>query len=65
VSELSTIKWREQVTFQWHDVHFVLDQHADDFYSVSSLKQQATGKHVAPLGHIILIPDKSVFVPTL
>jgi len=20
--------WREQVTFQWEDVHFVLDQHA-------------------------------------
>jgi hypothetical protein len=27
-----------------------------DFYSTSSLKQQSTGRHVAPLGHIILIP---------
>jgi hypothetical protein len=32
--------------------HFVLDPHADmDFYSASSLKQQSTGRHVAPLGH--------------
>ena len=27
-----------------------------DFYSTSSLKQQSMGRHVAPLGHIILIP---------
>ena len=34
------------------DSHFVLDPHADmDFYSASSLKQQSTGRHVAPLGH--------------
>jgi hypothetical protein len=26
------------------------------FYFASSLKQQSTGKHVAPIGHIILIP---------
>jgi hypothetical protein len=42
---------------QWDDdeVRFVLDQHAElDFYSASSLKQQSTGRHVAPLGHIIL-----------
>ena len=29
-----------------------------DFYSASSLKQQSAGRHVAPLGHIILIPSK-------
>jgi hypothetical protein len=43
---------------QWDDdeFHFVLDQHAElDFYSASSLKQQSAGRHVAPLGHIILI----------
>ena len=35
---------------------FVLDQHAElDFYSASSMKQQFSDKHVAPLGHIILI----------
>jgi hypothetical protein len=34
----------------------VNDQHAElDFYSVSSLKQQFAGRHVAPLGHIILV----------
>jgi hypothetical protein len=26
-----------------------------DFYSASSLKQQSAGRHVAPLGHIILM----------
>jgi hypothetical protein len=43
---------------QWNDcdVHFVLGQHAElDFYSACSLKQQSTGRHVAPLEHIILI----------
>jgi hypothetical protein len=41
---------------------FVLDQHAElDFYSASSLKQQSADKHVAPLGHIILIPSQPVF----
>ena len=57
----------EQVNFQWDDdeVCFVLDQHADlDFYSASSLKQQSAGKRFAPLGHIILIPRKPVFVLT-
>ena len=57
--------WREQVNFQWDDdeVRFVLDQHAElDFYSASSLKQQSAGRHVIPLGHIILIPSQPVFV---
>ena len=40
----------------------MLDQHAElDFYSASSLKQQSVGRHVAPLGHIILIPSQPVF----
>jgi hypothetical protein len=58
------IAWRQQVNFQWNDdeVRFNLDQHAElDFYSASSLKQQSTGRHVAPLGHIILIPSQPVF----
>jgi hypothetical protein len=47
------------------DVRFVLDQHAElDFYSSSSLKQQSAGRHVAPLGHIILIPSQPVFALT-
>ena len=56
--------WREQVNFQWDDdeVRFVFDQHAElDFYSASSLKQQSTDRHVAPLGHIIPIPRQPVF----
>ena len=55
---------REQVNFQWNDdeVRFVLDQHAQfDFYSANSLKQQSSDRHVAPLGHIVLIPNKPIF----
>jgi hypothetical protein len=41
---------------------FVLDQHAElDFNSASSLKRQSADRHVAPLGHIILIPSQPVF----
>ena len=50
--------------FQWNDddIRFVLDQHAElDFYSASSLKQQSAGRHVTPLGHIILNPSHPVF----
>ena len=60
----SAITWREQFFFQRDDdeVRFVLDQHAElDFYSASSLKQQSAGRHVAPLGHIIMIPGQPVF----
>ena len=32
-----------------------IDQHT------SSLKQQSTDRHVAPMGHIILIPSQPVF----
>jgi hypothetical protein len=56
-SSISTISWREQVTFQWDDdeVRFVLGQHAElDLYSASSLKQQSAVRQVSPLGHIIL-----------
>jgi hypothetical protein len=59
------VSWREQVNFQWDDdkVRFVLDQHAElDFYSASSLNQQSADRHVAPLGHIILIPSHDMNV---
>ena len=51
-------------TFQWDDdeARFILDHTELDFYSVSSLQQQIAGKHVAPLGLIILIPSLPVFV---
>jgi hypothetical protein len=57
----------KKCNFQWDDdeVRFVLDQHADvDYYSASSLKQQSAERHVAPLGHIILIPSQQVFALT-
>ena len=49
---------------------FVLDQHSKlqkvyIFYSGSSLKQQSTDRHVAPLGHIIPIPIQPVFALSL
>ena len=53
--------------FQWNDDDFlcVLDQHGElDFYSASSLKQQSSGRHVAPLGNIILIPSQPFFALT-
>jgi hypothetical protein len=53
-----------KLIFQWDDddVRFVLDQHAElDLYSASSLKKQSVDRHVAPLGHIILIPNQPVF----
>ena len=60
------ISWREQVNFQWDDkIYFVQDQRDElDFYSAKPLKQQSAGSHVAPLGHIILIPSQSVFALT-
>ena len=40
----------------------VLDQYAEmDFYSANSLKQQSADRHVAPLGHIILILSQPIF----
>ena len=63
-ANFSAISWQEQDNFQWDndEVRFVLDLHAElDFYSASSLKQQSTGRHVAPLGHIILISSQPVF----
>ena len=57
----SVISWREQVTcIQWNDdeVRFVLD------HSLLSHTQQSPNSHAAPLGHIILIPNQSVFVLT-
>ena len=35
--------------------------HLVGFLSASSLKQQSTGRHVAPLGHTILILSQPVF----
>jgi hypothetical protein len=71
MSKFSVISWREQVLF-WRDdydddnVRVVLNEHSElDFYSTSSLKQQSAKRHVAPPGHIILIPSKTVYAVTL
>jgi hypothetical protein len=63
-TNFSAISWRGQANFQWNDddVRFALDQHAElGLYSVSSLKQQYAGRHVAPLWQIILIPSQPVY----
>jgi hypothetical protein len=35
-----------------------------DFYIASSLKQQSADRHIASLGHFILIPSQPVFALT-
>ena len=54
-----------QVKLQWDNadnVVFVLVQHAlSDYYSINLLKQQSTGRHVTPPGHINLIPNQLIF----
>jgi len=35
-----------------------------DFYSASSMKLQSAGRHVAPLGHIVLVPSQTFLVLT-
>jgi hypothetical protein len=55
MARTSYIRWNDG------DVRFLLDQLVKlDLYSVNSLKQQSTGRYVAPLGHIILIPCQPV-----
>ena len=47
------------------EIRFLLNQHTElEFHSTSSLKQQTAGRHVASLGHIILIPSQTVFALT-
>ena len=61
---MSSTEYRDVAYVQYRDVQVPRcpDTHAElDFYSTSSLKQQSTGGHVAPLGHIILIPSQPVF----
>jgi hypothetical protein len=58
--ETRCIRWDD------NDASIVLDQHALlDLYSASLLKQQSVDRHVAPLGHISLIPNQPVFDLTL
>ena len=61
MSDCSLTAGREQITIgrDDDDVHFVLDQ-----YASKTLKKQSMGRHVAPLGHSILILSQTVFVLT-
>ena len=56
---------RVQVNFQLNDdeARLLLNQHAqlDIVYSASSLKQQSADRHVALLGHTIVIPSQPAF----
>jgi len=58
----SAISWRRTSYIPWDDDYtlFVLGLHTElDF--CNSLKHQFAGRHVAPLGHIILIPRQQAF----
>jgi hypothetical protein len=63
MSNLSAISWREQVTFDEMIRMSVCSRPTPlvGFFSASSLKQQFACKHVASLGHSILIPNQPVF----
>jgi hypothetical protein len=64
LSDTSAIWQWEQAIFQLDrsEARYVLEQQALlDFHNASSPKQQSAGRHVTPLGHIILIPSQPVF----
>ena len=67
IAIFSAISLREQINFQWDDddVGFVQDQHAKSQFFYKQLKQQSADRHVAPLGHIILILSQTVFALSL
>jgi hypothetical protein len=57
------VSWRIPGTF--YEILMMSNLMTDmDFHFASSLKQQSTSKHVAPLGHIILIPSQPAFART-
>ena len=63
ISAIFQLYHGKNVHFQWDDdeLRIVLDQHTElDIYSASLSKQQFAGRHVAPLGHIILIQSTSL-----
>ena len=53
--------WSSYLWWDEDDVCFVLNQQTEfGLYIASSLKQECAGRHVAPLGHIILtVPTTS------
>ena len=54
------VSWRKPGTF--YEILMMSNLMTDlDFHFGRSLKQQSTSQHVAPLGHIILIPKQPAF----
>jgi len=60
MSYFSATSWRDQVTF---DEMVMMSDFLDLYNSSSSLKQQSGGRHVAQLGHTLLISSQLVFDP--
>ena len=62
MSNFAAISWWER---DENDVRFILDEHTElNLYSANSLKQHSMGRHVAQLGHIILVLNQPVFALT-
>ena len=56
MNSFSAISWREQVTFnEMMSALYLTNTMSWDFIVLAHWKQ-SVGRHVAPLGHIILIP---------
>jgi hypothetical protein len=53
--------WEQKQILIMHGHEWVRSTPLIAFYSASSLKQQSTDRHVAPLRHILLIPSQPVF----
>jgi hypothetical protein len=62
-SAMSCIERTIYSTWDDYDIRFVLDQHTElDFYYASSLKQQPTDRHVAPLRSNILVEKQQILI---
>ena len=57
---------KKNISMRWWCPHCTRPtQHASlEFYSASTLKQQSAGRHVAPIGHIIMILSQAILVLT-
>jgi hypothetical protein len=60
MSNFAAISWRER---DENDIRFILlDEHTElNLCSAKSLKQHSSGRHVAQLGHFILVLSQPVF----
>jgi len=62
-SNFSALSWPEQVVYRWDDddAGFVQDQHAKLEFKMPVQWNKSASRHVAPLGHIILISIQRVY----